>query len=440
MKILELIEKKKLGQEHTKEEINFIIDTLMNNSSADYQISAWLMAVYFQGLTENETVYLTDALIQSGDIVNFEELTPKIVDIHSTGGVGDKVSITLIPLLVSAGIPIIKLLGPGLGYTGGTIDKLKSIPGFSTGLAISDMIRQLKKIGVAVSSNIHNIAPANRTLQAIKYTTSIMDSIPLIAASVIAKKVATGAGNIIIDIKYGSGASLKTTEDAEKLARLIVNVGKKLNKSITTVITSMDEPLGRSIGNAIEVIEAIEFLKGKNQESDLADLTYEFAAIALINLKRYDSVEQAKEYLKYLVSSGAALEKFRELIQKQKGNSKVIDSYDIFELPRYKISCSANKSGFINRIDGYKIAYACKLLNAIRTKKNEEIDKSTGIYLNKKTGEQVFEGDTLFTIYANKHEEIELVKEYCYNAFSISDNQEAHKNIIYKVVRDDQNV
>lgn len=440
MKILELIQKKKLGQEHTREEINFIIDTLMNNSSADYQISAWLMAVYFQGLTDNETVYLTDALIQSGDIVNFEELTSKIVDIHSTGGVGDKVSITLIPLLVAAGIPVIKLLGPGLGYTGGTIDKLKSIPGFNTGLAIPDMIRQLKKINVAISSNTHNIAPANRTLQAIKYTTSIMDSIPLIAASVVAKKVAAGAGNIIIDVKYGSGTSLKSAEDAEKLANLIVRVGKKLDKSITTVITLMDEPLGRAIGNSVEVIEAIEFLKGRNQTSDLADLTYEFAAIALISLKRYSSINEAKEYLKYLVTSGTALNKFSELIKIQKGNNKVLDSYDIFELPKYKLTCKSKQEGFVNRIDGYKIAYACRLLGAVRDKKNDDIDRSAGIYLNKKTGEYVNREDKLFTIYTNKHEEIELIKEYCYNAFSISENQEPQKNIVYKVIRDDQNV
>ena len=440
MNIVDLIEKKKLGNEHSKEEINYIIDSLINNTVADYQVSAWLMAVYFQGLTENETTYLTDALIQSGDIINLQEMTPQVIDIHSIGGVGDKLSITLIPLMVAAGIPMIKLLGPGIGYTGATIDKLKSIPGFNTGLAIPDIINQLKNIKVAISTNIHNIAPANRTLQLLKYTTSIMDSIPLITASVMSKKIATGAGNIIIDVKYGSGASLKTTEDAEKLANLLINVGKNFNKTITTIITSMDEPLGRAIGNSIEVIEAIEFLKGNIQTGDLAELSYEFAAIALVSLKRYETINQAKEYLKYLVNSGKAIDVFKEIIKKQKGNHKVIDNYDNFELPQYKFRCKTHKTGFVNRIDGYKIAYACKLLGAVRDKKNDEIDKSAGIFINKKTAEEVKDGDILFTIYSNKNENIELIKKYCYDAYDISDENNYNKQLVYKVIRGNENV
>lgn len=440
MNITELIENKKLGKEHSKEEINYIINSLMDNTVADYQISAWLMAVYFQGLTVDETTYLTDALIQSGDIINLQDITAQVIDIHSIGGVGDKLTITLIPLMVASGIPMIKLLGPGIGYTGGTIDKLKSIPGFNTGLAIPDILNQLKNIKVAISTNIHNIAPANRALQLIKYTTSIMDSIPLITASVMSKKIATGAGNIIIDVKYGSGTSLKTTEDAEKLANLMIQVGKNFNKTITTIITSMDEPLGRAIGNAVEVIEAIEFLKGNIQTGDLAELSYEFAANALVTLKRYETVEQAKEYLKYLVSSGKALETFKEIIKKQKGNAKILESYDTFELPQYKFKCTSNISGFVNRIDGYKIAYACKLLGAVRDKKNDDIDKSVGIFLNKKTGERVEEGETLFTIYTNKNEDIELIKKYCYDAFTISDIRENDKQLVYKVIRGNENV
>ncbi len=440
MNIIDIIENKKLGKEHSKEEINYIIDSLMNNSITDYQISAWLMAVYFQGLTENETIYLTDALIQSGDIINLQELTAQVIDIHSIGGVGDKLTITLIPLMVAAGVPMIKLLGQGIGYTGGTIDKLKAIPGFNTGLAIPDILNQLKNIKVAISNNIHNIAPANRILQAIKYTTSIMDSIPLITASVMSKKIATGAGNIIIDVKYGSGASLQTTEDAEKLANLMINVGKNFNKTITTIITSMDEPLGRAIGNAIEVIEAIEFLKGNIKSGDLSELTYEFASTALVTLKRYENIEQAKEYLKYLVDSGKAIETFRNIIKKQKGNDKVIDSYDLFDLPQYRYRCRCNQNGFVNRIDGYKIAYACKLLGAVRMKNNDDIDRSVGIFLNKKTGEKVKEGDTLFTIYTNKNEDIELVKKYCYDAYSIAEENNYNKQLVYKVIRGNENV
>lgn len=437
MRIIDLIKKKKLGGEHTREEINYIIDSMANGQVQDYQVSAWLMAVYFQGMSEVETIYLTDALIQSGNIVNLDDLTEDVIDIHTTGGVGDKATIATIPLLVAAGIPVLKLLGRGLGNTGGTIDKLESIPGFNTRIAIPDMINQLRNCKFAISTQIQNMAPANKTLQALKHASNTTDALPLIASSVVSKKVATGADNIIIDVKYGSGTSAKTAEDAIKLSQLIVNTGKALNKTITAVVTSMDEPLGRAIGNSIEVIEAIEFLKGRIQDSDLAELVYEISAIALMQFKRYDSKEKAIEYLKYIVTSGAALEKFKEIIKKQKGNSDVIDYYDRFELPMHKIKCTTDKNGFVNRIDAYKIAYACRLLGAVRDKNNDEIDKSVGIFLNKKTGEKVNSGDTLFTIYINNLDELENIKQCCYDAFSISDIQEQPKAIVYKIIRNE---
>lgn len=435
MRLIDLINNKKHGLEHTKEEINYIIDSMVSGLAPDYQISAWLMAVYFNGLTEQETVHLTDAIIQSGDTVNLNDLTEKVVDIHTTGGVGDKATIALIPILVAAGVPIIKLLGRGLGNTGGTIDKLESIPGFNTGLAIPDMINQLRTYKFAVSTQIQHTAPANRTLQALKHATSTTDALPLIASSVVSKKVATGADNIIIDVKYGSGTSAKTAEDAVKLSRLIVNTGKALNKSITTIVTSMDEPLGRAIGNSIEVIEAIEFLKGKIQTSDLAELVYEIGAVTLMQLKRYDSREKAIEYLKYIVTSGAALETFKKIIRKQKGNVKVIDSYDKFELPMHKIKCDSKETGFVNRIDAYKIAYACRLLGAVRDRISDDIDKSVGVFLNKKNGDHVEIGETLFTLYVNNLDNLEKIKEYCYQAFSISTTCEQRKNLVYEIIR-----
>lgn len=419
MRLIDLIEKKQQGLEHTSEEINYIIDSLVNNHAPDYQISAWLMAVYFQGLSDKETIYLTDSLIQSGEIVNLEDMADNVVDIHSTGGVGDKATIALIPILVAAGIPSIKLLGRGLGNSGGTIDKLESIPGFNTGLAIPDMVNQLRNSKVAISSQIQNVAPANKILQTLRYATCTNASMPLIASSVVAKKVATGSNNIIIDIKYGSGTAIKTIDKANRLSDLIINTGKAFDKTITTIISSMDEPIGRAIGNSIEVIEAIEFLKGKIQNSDLAEIIYEIGSVTLLQLKRYDSKEKAVEYLKYLVNSGLALEKFREIIRIQKGNVKVLESYDKFELPMHKIKCTAKFSGMVNHIDAYKIAYAGRLLGASRDRMTEHIDKSVGIFLNKKTGEQVNTEEALFTIYANDLNKLEEIKEYCYTAFEI---------------------
>lgn len=435
MRIIDLIEKKKRGEEHSREEINFIIDSLQAGVVQEYQISAWLMAVYFSGMTEDEVYYLTDSLIQSGDVINLYDLTSSVVDFNTTGGVGDKVAITLMPLLVASGIRTIKLLGRGIGYTGGTIDKLESIPGFNTGLPIPDLINYIRKFKFAVSSQVKNLTPLNRTLQVLKYATATSDSIPLIAASVVSKRVATGADNIIVDVKYGSGALVKSALEAEKLSNLIIKIGKRFNKTITVIITSVDEPIGRAVGNAIEVIEAIEFLKGRIQDSDLAYLTYEFGAVALMQLKRYENKEQAIEYLKHLVMSGVALEKFSEIIRIQKGNKLVIDNYDKFPLPMYKIKCVSEQAGYVNSIDAYKIARACSMLGAIRNRKSDEIDKSVGIFLNKKSGEKVEIGETIFTVYSN-NKDIEDIRKYCMDAFSISNIQENKKELIHNVIRD----
>ena len=260
MRVVDLIEKKKQGKVLTKEEITFLISSLMDGSAHDYQISAWLMSVYFNGLTEEETAHLTEAMINSGEVIDFKDLSDSIVDKHSTGGVGDKVTITLIPLLAAAGVPVAKLSGRGLGHTGGTIDKLESIPGFNTQLTIAELIEQVRKINVAIAAQTQNLTPADGKLYALRDVTATVDSMPLIASSVVSKKIASGANNIILDVKYGSGAFMKTPEDAVELSKLMVNIGKLLKKSITAVITSMEEPLGRAVGNSLEIIESIEFL------------------------------------------------------------------------------------------------------------------------------------------------------------------------------------
>ena len=435
MRIVDLIEKKKQGKCHTKEEIEFLINSLMDGSAPDYQISAWLMAVYFKGLTDEETAFLTEAMINSGEVVDFGNLSDSIVDKHSTGGVGDKVTITLIPLLAAAGVPVAKLSGRGLGHTGGTIDKLESIPNFNTQLSIKDLLAQVNKINVAIGAQTQNLTPADGKLYALRDVTATVDSKPLIASSVVSKKIASGANNIILDVKYGSGAFMKTPEDAVELSKLMVNIGKILNKSITAVITSMEDPLGRAVGNSLEIIESIEFLKGNIQNGDVADLTYSFASIALLQLGIFDDEDDAKAHLKELVKSGKALEKFKELIIAQGGNPDVIVSYDTFALPAYKVECESKKAGYVHSIDAYKVAYACKLLGAGRDVKTDPIDYSVGIYLNKKSGEEVNKGDILYTIYSNDVEKTKIAQKYCDEAFSINENKPAHCNLIFKIIR-----
>ena len=435
MRILDLIEKKKQGLEHTKEEINFIIDSLQAGIIQDYQLSAWLMAIYFQGMSENETVYLTEAIIESGQVVNFtDELAQKTLDLYSTGGVGDKVGVILIPLLAAADIPTIKLTGKGLGYTQTTIDKLESIPGFNTDIAVSDIVNHIQNHGFVISSQIKHVTPITRTLHVLRYTSGTMNALPLIAASVVSKKIATGANNIIVDIKYGSGALIKNVEDAEKLAKLIINIGKRFDKDIIATITSLEEPIGRTVGNSIEIIESIEFLKGNIKSGDLAELVYEFASIALIQVGKYSTKEEAVDYLKTLISSGKALDKCREIIIKQKGNDAVIDNYDKFPLPKYKIKYIAEQTGYVNKIDAYQIAYGCRLLGSIRDKHTDKINKGVGIFLNKKTGEFVNEGETLYTIYSDQNN-IDTVKKCFTHAYQISEIKEPTKNIVYKIIR-----
>lgn len=435
MRVVDLIEKKKKNQSHSKEEIDFLVNSLMGGSAADYQLSAWLMAVCFNGLNDDETAFLTEAMIKSGETINLQELAKAVVDKHSTGGVGDKVTLTLIPLLAACGIPVAKLSGKGLGHTGGTIDKLESIPSFNTNLSIEQIIKQVRQINVAIASQTQKLTPADGKLYALRDVTATVDSMPLIASSVVSKKIAAGADNIILDVKYGSGAFMKTAQDAVKLAELMVKIGKKLNKSIIAVVTSMEEPLGQAIGNSLEVIESIEFLKNGKCGEDLCELTYEFAKIALIQVGKCSNEKEAREYLESIISSGKAIEKFRELITVQGGNQEVIDDYSKFPQAKYEVEVLSEEEGFVHKIDAYKIAYACKILGAGREKKTDVIDYSVGIYLNKKSGEFCKKGEVLYTIYSNDEEKIQLAKQFCERAFELLAQKPQKKDLIYKIIK-----
>ncbi len=435
MRVVDIIQSKKLGKELSKEEINYLIDSLMDGTAADYQLAAWLMAVYFKGMTDAETAYLTEAMINSGDIVDLGALSDSVVDKHSTGGVGDKVTITLIPLLAACGVPVAKLSGRGLGHTGGTIDKLESIQNFNTNLAIKDLVSQVEKIGVAIGAQTQNLTPADGKLYALRDVTSTVDSKPLIASSVVSKKIASGANNIVLDVKYGSGAFMKTPEDAVQLSEIMVQIGKNLNKKITAVITSMEEPLGRAVGNSLEIIEAIEFLKGNITTGDIAELTYDFAALSMLQVGKAADIESAKLILKEAIASGRALDKFRELIVAQGGNPAVLEDYSLFPPTNIRYEMKAQKSGFVKNIDALKIAYACKLLGAGRDKKSDPIDYGVGIFLDKKSGEYVKEGETLCTIYSNDESKTQNALNYCQDAFLLSDTENVEHDLIYRIIK-----
>ena len=434
MNIVDLIEKKKRGYSLTKDEINYIISSYMSGTVSESQVAAWLMAVCFKGMSVEETAFLTEALGKSGKVIDFEELSTKVIDKHSTGGVGDKVTITLIPLLAAAGIPVAKLADRGLGSVAGTVDKLESIPSFNTNLSTHAIINQVKNINAVIASQADDLAPADKKMYVLRNSIAAVDSDYLLASSIISKKIASGASNIIIDVKYGSGAYKDSPEDAVELSKLMVEIGKRVEKSITAIVSSMEEPLGRAVGNALEVIEAIQFLKGERNKGDLAELTYAIASTVLLQMEMFDNSKEADLYLKSLVNSGKALEKFRELIIAQGGAAEVLDNYDKFVLPNFKVECESKKNGFVQNINAHNISLALKALGAARENSLKPIDLSVGIYLNKKSGEYVKKGETLYTIYSNSEEATKTAQRFCDEAFSISDTKPPFNSLIYKII------
>lgn len=435
MRTVDLILKKKQGKELTKEEINFFIDSIMDKSMPDYQISAFLMAVCFQGMTDLETSYLTEAMVKSGSFVDQSKLPKGVLDKHSTGGVGDKITLTLTPILAAAGIPCLKLSGRALGHTGGTIDKLESIPGFNTDCKIDDMIEQVKKLNLAIGAQTKGLTPADGILYALRDVTGTVDNVSLIASSVISKKIASGAENIVLDVKCGNGAFMKEPQDAARLARLMVEIGKHLGRKVIAVITSMNEPLGRAVGNSLEVIEACEFLKGNLKDGEVYELTYELAILTLMQYEICKEREEAKAYIDELISSGKALNKFKELVATQGGLAEALDDYSKLPTAGKKVEIKSDKDGYVESINAYKVALSCKLLGAGRETKEDAIDLSVGVYLNKKSGERVNKGDTLYTIYSNDDNKTMQCQELCTEAFEITTSEPPKKPLIYEIVQ-----
>ncbi len=432
MQMLDVIIKKRDGGVLTKEEIEFVVKGYTDGSIPDYQMSAFLMAVYFRGMTDEEATTLALAMENSGDVMDLSRIKGFKVDKHSTGGVGDKTSIVLAPLVASLGIEFAKMSGRGLGHTGGTLDKLEAIPGYNIQISPEDFINQVQKIHIALVGQSGNLTPADKKMYALRDVTGTVDSIPLIAASIMSKKLAAGADGICLDVKVGSGAFMKTLEDARHLATLMVNIGKMCDRKMTAILTNMDEPLGFAVGNSLEVIEAINTLKGKGPK-DLRDLCLYIGSRLVVDAGLTDSLEEAEKMLVENIENGLALQKLAELVEAQGGNADYVYHPELFRDADEIIPVYAKTKGYIKRIDSYHVGRASMLLGAGREKLTDEIDPIVGIVLNKKVGDYVDENTILGYIHSNGKNTNEAIEMFA-NSFEYSD-EKVDVKLILDVIR-----
>lgn len=426
MNIIDIINKKRLKQELTKEEIDFVIINMLNGNIKDYQISSLLMAIVLNGMTTQETINLTDAMIKSGDVIDLSNINGIVVDKHSTGGVGDKVTLVLAPILASLGLKVAKMSGRGLGHTGGTIDKLEAIKGYQVEISQEQFIKQVNENNIAVISQTGNLAPADKKLYALRDVTGTVESIPLIAASIMSKKIASGANFIILDVKVGNGALMKNLDDATSLAYTMIEIGKKYNRKVLCVLTNMDEPLGLAIGNSLEVKEAIDALKG-NGPSDLNEIVYTMASLVLKNAKNI-SFEQAYNEVLDAINKQLGYNKFMELIRLQNGN---IESLNV---SNNILNIKSIKSGYIKSIDALKLGNLARNLGAGRLTKEDIIDYEVGFRLTKKVGDFVSVGDSLVEVYYNKPLENSFEEEVLNNIYEIVSEPVEKPKLIYKII------
>ncbi len=434
MRMYDLIMKKRKGEELTKEEINFFVDGFTKGEIPDYQASAMLMAIFFNKMNKRETADLTNAMVESGDKIDLSNIKGVKVDKHSTGGVGDKTSICLTPLVASLGIPVAKMSGRGLGHTGGTIDKLETFKGFSVELTEEQFMENVNKINIAIMGQSGNLVPADKKLYALRDVTATVDNMSLIASSIMSKKLASGADAIVLDVKVGDGAFMKTPETAKELAQEMVDIGKYLGRETIGVISDMDQPLGYAIGNSLEVIEAIELLKG-NGPKDLLDLTLTIGSNMLLCAKMTESEEEARKMLMENIENGKGLEKLKDFVKAQGGDISPIDDYSKFPQAKYVEKVTSPVDGYITKIHAEAFGLIAMELGAGRATKESEIDLAVGIVLNKKRGEKVNKGDVLAYIHSNSEEKIEKARKSILENIVIEDNYDLNIPLIYDIVR-----
>lgn len=433
MRMYDIIVKKRNGEALTDEEIAFFVKGYTDGSIPDYQASALLMAIYFQGMTEHETSSLTMEMAHSGDMLDLSAIKGKKADKHSTGGVGDKTSLVLTPLAAAIGIPVAKMSGRGLGHTGGTIDKLESFPGFTTGISEETFIHNVNTIGIAIAGQTKNMAPADKKLYALRDVTGTVDSIPLIASSIMSKKLAAGADVIVLDVKTGSGAFMKTEEDSIKLAEEMVKIGNNVGRKTLAVISDMDEPLGYAVGNAIEVKEAIDTLNGHGP-ADLLELCLTIGSLMAIGTGKAGSTEEARRLLIEKLDDGSALKKFAEFVEAQGGDSAPVFNTDLLPQASIVRGVTSPVDGYVSHIESDRVGISAMKLGGGRETKESEIDLSVGILINKKVGDSVKKGEKIATLYANDNAKLEAALSELEQSYSYSQTPVERPELIKTII------
>ena len=433
MNVVDLLRKKRDGHPLKKDEINFLISGYSKNKIPDYQFSAFLMATYLRGMTSEETSN-TNAMLHSGKVLNLNSIPSTKIDKHSTGGVGDKTSLIIAPIVAAAGIKVPMISGRGLGHTGGTLDKLESIPGFRTNLSISEYKRVLKKCGVVLIGQTKDITPADKIIYSLRDVTATVESIPLITASIISKKLAEGIDGLVLDIKTGNGAFMKEEKDAEKLANSLVSISKSFNKKVIAFITDMNQPLGNYIGNWLEIYEAIEIMKGE-KENDLYDLCIKLAGTMIYLGRGSSTIEEGEETAKKQIINGKAFEKFIEIAKAQNGDVKYLYNPEKYKKSKFKKVIKSTEDGFLNSINTFGVGMAAVELGAGRLKLNDKIDPKAGIKFNFKIGDKINNGDVIAVLYSDNKNKITNIEKRVNKLVGLSENKVNPPKLIKKIIK-----
>lgn len=429
MNIVDIIEKKRNNLELSTQEIYYFVDNYTTGEVTDYQAAALIMAICINGMSEKEILDLTIAMSNSGDILDLSDISTQVVDKHSTGGVGDKVTLIVMPIIASLGIPVAKMSGRGLGITGGTIDKLESIPGYNIGLSIEEFKRNIKEIGISLIGQTLNLAPADKKIYALRDTIGCTNSIPLIASSIMSKKIASGANSIVLDVTCGSGAFMKNIDEAKELARMMSLIGKLANRETVCVLTNMDEPLGYSVGNSLEIVEAIQALKG-NMKDDVKEVILAISSQIMKLSGKYPNISENEYKVNEVLENGKAFEKFKELVKKQGGDISFLENPDKFEKAPIVLPVISDFSGYVEELNAEKVGKAGVELGIGRIHKEDSIDYRVGLIFNKKVGDKVDKGEILAYVHANSQEKAEKCINKIKNAYTIGDRRILKKNII----------
>ncbi|SHE41351.1 pyrimidine-nucleoside phosphorylase [Caloramator proteoclasticus] len=436
MRMYDIILKKRNGEELTKEEIDFFVDGYTKGEIPDYQVSALLMAIFFNKMTKRETADLTMAMVNSGETIDLSEIQGIKVDKHSTGGVGDKTTLVLAPMVAACGVPVAKMSGRGLGHTGGTIDKLESIKGFSVEMTKKQFIENVNRIKMAVGGQTADLAPADKKLYALRDVTATVDNVSLIASSIMSKKIAAGADAIVLDVKTGTGAFMKTLDDSFELAQEMVDIGTNVGRNTIAVISDMDQPLGYAVGNALEVKEAVETLKGKGPE-DLLELCIVLGTQMLLLAGRANTEEEARKMLQETITSGSAYEKFKEFVKAQGGDVSVIEDLELLPKAQHIIEVKADREGYITKIIADQIGISALILGAGRETKESPIDPAVGIIIKEKVGSYVKKGDVIAYLYANDLNKAKISEQKLLEAYHIEEQKLEERPLIFGIVTKD---